>query len=103
VEVLKSYGYRVLEAAMAGEALLLAERHPGPIHLMITDVIMPFMTGRDLAERLGPLRPEMAVLYVSGYTGDVIAHQGALDAGVSYIPKPFAPEALAVKVRELLG
>jgi CheY-like chemotaxis protein len=102
VEVLQSYGYQVLEAATGGDALLLAERHPDPIALMITDVVMPRMTGNELAERLKPLRPNMRVLYMSGYTENAIVQRGILDCGVSYIAKPFAPVSLAGKVREVL-
>jgi CheY-like chemotaxis protein len=103
VEILKSYGYRALETARGGEALLVAERHPEPIHLLLTDVVMPGMTGRELADRLKPLRPEMRVLYMSGYAADVIAHRGVLDSGVNYIQKPLGPSALAAKIREVLG
>ncbi len=103
VAVLKSFRYRTLEARSGGEAMLIAEHHPGPIHLMLTDVVMPQMTGKELAGRLGPLRPEMKVLYMSGYAPDVISSQGALDSGVEYIQKPFAPESLALKVRAVLG
>jgi hypothetical protein len=103
VQVLKHYGYRTLEATEGGEALLLAERYSGPIDLMLTDVLMPLMTGKELAERLKPLRPHMRVLYMSGYTADHISRRGLLDPGALYIAKPFAPDALAVKVREALG
>ncbi len=103
VEVLRSYGYRILEAADGQAALALADRQGEPIHLLLTDVVMPGMTGRDLARRLAPLRPEMKVLYTSGYTENVIAHRGVLDAGVAYLPKPFTPEGLTTMVRKVLG
>jgi two-component system, cell cycle sensor histidine kinase and response regulator CckA len=70
---------------------------------MLTDVLMPLMTGKELAERLRPLRPHIRVLYMSGYTADQISHRGLLDPGALYIAKPFAPDALAAKVREALG
>lgn len=101
--VLKKYGYRVLTSANAGEALLAAEQHSGPIHLLLTDVIMPGMTGRQLAERLVPLRPGLRVLYMSGHPEKVIAERGILIPGVEYIAKPFSPEALAKRVRKVLG
>jgi CheY-like chemotaxis protein len=102
-EILRSYGYLVLEARMGDEALLLSERYPGPIHLMLTDVVMPGMTGAELVERFKPLRPQMRVIYMSGFAADVIAHQGVLDISVDYISKPFSPARLASKVREVLG
>ena len=103
VEVLRSYGYQVLEAANGGDALLLCERNSAPIHLMVTDVIMPGMTGRELAQRLQQIRPDTKVLYMSGYATDVIANKGILESGVAHLPKPFAPSSLARKVREVLG
>ena len=103
VTVLKQRGYQVLAAAHGGEALNVAERHPGTIHLLLTDLEMPHMTGRELAMRMGPLRPELKVLCMSGYPGDIIARRGLLDPGVPYIAKPFTPEALAEKVRKVLG
>ncbi len=103
VEVLRSYGYQVLEAANGGDALLLCERNSAPIHLMVTDVIMPGMTGRELAQRLQQIRPDTKVLYISGYAAEVIANKGILEHGVAYLPKPFAPNSLARKVREVLG
>jgi two-component system cell cycle sensor histidine kinase/response regulator CckA len=100
---LEGYGYRVLDAASAADALAVCRTHPAPIHLVLTDVVMPEMTGRDLADRLRPLRPDTKVLFMSGYTDNVILHQGALPAGVAYLQKPFTPEALALKVREILA
>jgi two-component system cell cycle sensor histidine kinase/response regulator CckA len=102
-EVLESYGYRVLSADNGAAALKLAERFSGEIHLMLTDVVMPGMTGRELGERMKPLRPRMKVLYMSGYTENVIARQGVLEPGIAFISKPLTPEDLAAKVREVLG
>src|SRR5674476_869127 len=85
VQMLNQCGYRILEAAQGDEALLLAARHAGPIHLLLTDVVMPRMTGRELAEQLRPARPAMKVLYMSGYAEDVIASRGLLDPGLLYI------------------
>jgi two-component system cell cycle sensor histidine kinase/response regulator CckA len=101
--ILSSNGYRVLEAASGPEALELSRRHEGQIDLLVTDVIMPHMTGRELATGLSVLRPEVKVLYVSGYTADIIGREGVLDPGVDYLPKPFTPSELALKVREVLG
>ncbi len=102
-EILELCGYTVLEARHPGEALLMGERHEGPLHLMVTDVVMPRMNGRELADRLAPLRPHMRVLYVSGYTADAIAQHGVLESGRAFLPKPFTADALAQKVRELLS
>jgi len=101
-EILGMHGYTVLEARHPGEALLIAERHEGPIHLMVTDVIMPEMSGRDLAGRLALPRPDMRVLYISGYAADVIGHHSVLESGTYFLPKPFAPDVLVRKVREVL-
>jgi two-component system cell cycle sensor histidine kinase/response regulator CckA len=99
---LRLYGYAVLEARHGGEALLICERHQGPIHLMVTDVVMPQMSGRELADRLSPLRPEMQVLYMSGYTDDAMVQYGVADLSVAFLQKPFKPIALARQVHDVL-
>jgi PAS domain S-box-containing protein len=101
-EVLRRHGYHVLAAAEGREALMAADRHPGPIHLLITDVIMPEMSGRQVADRLKERRPTIKVLFVSGYTDDAIVRHGILEPGISFLQKPFSPESLARKVREVL-
>ena len=102
VKVLKQYGYSVIEAQHGEQALSICDQHEGPIHLMITDVVMPGMSGRELAGRLQSLRPEIKVLYMSGYTDNVIVHHGVLAPGVNFIEKPFSPGGLVRKVREVL-
>jgi two-component system cell cycle sensor histidine kinase/response regulator CckA len=99
---LRLYGYTVLEARHGGEALLTCERYPGPIHLMVTDVVMPQMSGRELADRLTPLRPEMQVLYMSGYTEDALVQHGVADLSVAFLQKPFRPVELARRVHAVL-
>jgi CheY-like chemotaxis protein len=96
---LNAYGYRVLATANAEEALACAQAHDGRIHLLLTDVVMPGMDGKELAARLAKLQPEIRVLYMSGYPESVIAHKGILDPGIDYIQKPFTPDALAARVR----
>ncbi len=100
--ILKTQGYTVVTAANPDEALAVAREFKGPIQLMVTDVVMPGMSGLQLAERLSPTRPDMKVLFVSGYTNDAIGHQGILDPGTAFLQKPFTPNALARKVREVL-
>ena len=100
--MLESLGYDVLAASTPGEALGLAREHVGEIHLLMTDVIMPEMNGRDLARQLLSLYPNLKRLFMSGYTADVIAHHGVLDEGVHFLQKPFTLESLTFKVREAL-
>jgi two-component system, cell cycle sensor histidine kinase and response regulator CckA len=100
---LKDIGYEILTAGSPAEAINIAENHRGPIHLMVTDVIMPGMSGRQLASHLSVARPLMKVLFVSGYTDDTIAHHGVLEPGVAFLQKPFSPSALGHKVSEVLA
>src|SRR6266571_4252005 len=99
---LQRYGYTVLEAALPSEALTICRDHPGRIDLVVTDVVMPGMSGPDLAQQLLVMRPGLKVLLSSGYPGEAIAHRGELLAGVAFLPKPFTPVGLARKVREVL-
>ena len=101
-DVLKSKGYEVLEASRGEEALRIAREQTGPIHLLVTDVVMPGISGRDLARNLAVFQPELKVLYMSGYTGNAIVHHGVLEEGLTFMQKPFSPDELARKVREVL-
>jgi DNA-binding NtrC family response regulator len=100
--VLEEQGYTVLATRSPSGAVSLVREHAGEIHLLVTDVVMPEMNGRQLAERLQAVRPSMKCLFMSGYTADVIVHHGVLEEGVQFIEKPFAGKALAQKVREVL-
>jgi len=102
LETLTGHGYVVIPASGAAEALALAAGHREPIHLLVTDVVMPQISGRGLAERLTPDRGEMRILYMSGYTDDAIFRHGVLEAGTPFLQKPFTPQSLLQKVREVL-
>jgi DNA-binding response OmpR family regulator len=101
-EILEASGYTVIEARHAAHALEIAEGHPAPVHLLITDVVMPGMGGSDLATHLAASHAETRVLYMSGYTDDAVVLHGVLAAEVAFLQKPFTGEALARKVREVL-
>jgi two-component system cell cycle sensor histidine kinase/response regulator CckA len=100
--VLERNGYKVLEARHGAEALMICQQYQGPIHIMVTDVVMPNMSGRQLADRLSALRPGIRLLFLSGYTDEAIVHHGVLDGDTPFLQKPFVPDALALKVREVL-
>lgn len=100
--VLESSGYTVHTAANGGEALLICEHIGGSIQLIITDIVMPEMSGRELTDRLSKICPNMKALYMSGYTKNAIVHNGVLDKDTNFISKPFSLPALTAKVREVL-
>jgi DNA-binding NtrC family response regulator len=102
LEILQMRGYRVLVAGDPLEAERVADAHAGPINLLLTDVIMAHMSGRQLAERLVARRPTMRVLYTSGYTDDALAHHGVLGPEIFFLQKPYSPSGLARMVREVL-
>jgi DNA-binding NtrC family response regulator len=101
-EILEEAGYAVLDAGNAEEASAAARAHAGPIHLMLSDVVMPRMGGRDLATEVGARRPGLRVLYMSGYTDEAIVQEGVLNAGTHFLQKPFTADGLLRKVRAVL-
>ena len=101
-EILEAHGYAVSEARDSTEALCVCHTHSGSIHLLVTDVVMPGMSGRELAARLGTIHPETKVLYMSGYTDDAVVRHGVLNAGLAFLQKPFSANAFLGKVREVL-
>jgi CheY-like chemotaxis protein len=102
VRILEKQGYKILEASCVNDALMLCKEHKEPIHMILTDVVMPGMSGRQLAEQLMSFYPKMKVLYMSGYTNHAIAQHGILEDGVHYIQKPFTIGGLTRKMREIL-
>jgi two-component system, cell cycle sensor histidine kinase and response regulator CckA len=101
-EILEAGGYRVLPGGSPEEAVATAEAHSGPLHLLLTDVVMPRMSGRQVADRVKASRPAVRVMYMSGYTDEAISHHGALEPGTHFMQKPFTADALLRKVREVL-
>jgi len=99
---LQASGYAVIEASNGPEALRIANEHTGPINLLLTDIKMPKMNGRELAERLMPLRPGVKVLYISGHTDSATVNEMALQRGANFLQKPFTPDRLTTKVRKVL-
>ncbi|RJP21793.1 MAG: response regulator [Candidatus Omnitrophota bacterium] len=102
IRMLEDLGYTVLSANTPSEAIRLVNEYSNDIHVVITDVVMPEMNGKDLSEHLGSIKPTMKFLFMSGYTADIIAKRGVLEEGMHFIPKPFAEDALAAKLREML-
>jgi CheY-like chemotaxis protein len=101
-DILTRSGYRVLGARNAGEALLICEQHPQQIQLLLSDVVMPQMSGVQLARRLATIRPDMKVLCMSGYSEEAVFRHGLIDSGLAFVQKPITPDGLLLKVRQVL-
>jgi CheY-like chemotaxis protein len=101
-EILEKYGYTVLEAANGNQAMRVYQQYKDTIHLLMTDVVMPLMGGRDLVRHLTVSQPDLKILYMSGYTDDAIINQGVFRSGTGFLQKPFSTEGLLNKVREVL-
>lgn len=101
-ELLEEHGYHVLRANGGEEAMRLSGEHTAPIHLLLTDVVMPKMSGKDVADQMRVFHPETKVLFMSGYTDDAIVHHGIVDSHIAFIQKPFSDTGLALKIREVL-
>ena len=102
IRILENLGYKVLSTTRSKEAKKMAEEYDGQINLLLTDVVMPQMNGRELSEQLQSQYPQLKILFMSGYTANVIAHRGVLDEGIKFISKPFSPKEIALKIREVL-
>jgi CheY-like chemotaxis protein len=102
VELLLRLGYAVLEAEDGARALEISMAHPGPIHVLLANILMPDISGRELAERISMLRPEISVVYMSGYTSDEVVFYGILGPGVAALEKPVREESLSAKLKEVL-
>jgi DNA-binding response OmpR family regulator len=100
--ILEQHGYHVLTAKDGVVALQISQEHTGPIHLLLTDVIMPRMNGKELARQLKGSRPDVRILFMSGYTGEVVSRDGALPPGMAFLAKPFSLASLVTKVRDVL-
>ena len=101
-DVLRRYGYTVLEAGNGPAAIEICKAHDGPIHLVVTDMVMPYMSGWEVADAVSALRPKARIIYMSGYIEQIVVEQRVLEAGVAFLGKPFTPETLGRKVREVL-
>lgn len=102
VTILEEQGYNVLSAESPEEAMTIAREYNNPIHLLVTDVVMPGMNGWELKEALAPLYPEIKTIFMSGYTADIIAHKGIIEKGTAFLQKPFTISVLTEKIRQVI-